>query len=98
MMLDKGYLYAKDLRIKALEDLVLQVGYDPSNIQAAELLAKKKNDDITALRKQLKFPQSEHLKTKEILQDQTEKEEMMKLILKLTAQIKEMESQMDQLV
>ena len=35
MKLDKAYLYAKDLRIKALEDLVLQVGYDPSNIQAA---------------------------------------------------------------
>jgi len=29
MKLDKGSLYAKDLRIKALEDLILQVGYDP---------------------------------------------------------------------
>ena len=32
MKLDKGSLYAKDLRIKALEDLILQVGYDPSNV------------------------------------------------------------------
>ena len=61
-------------------------------------MIKKKNDDIAALRKQLKLPQSKHPQTKEILQDQSEKEEMMKLILKLTAQIKEMETQMDHLV
>ena len=88
MKLDKGSLYAKDIRIKALEDLILQVGYDPSNVQVAELLIKKNNDDIAALRKQLKLPQSEHPQTKEILQDQTEKEEMMKLILKLTIRSK----------
>ena len=56
MKLDKGSLYEKDLRIKALDDLILQVGYDPSNVQVAELLIKKKNDDIVALRKQLKLP------------------------------------------
>ena len=33
--MDNALLYAKDLRIKALEELVLQVGYDPSNIKAA---------------------------------------------------------------
>lgn len=32
MKMDKASIYAKDLRIKALEELVLQVGYDPSNI------------------------------------------------------------------
>ena len=50
------------------------MGYDPSNIQAAELLVKKKNEDIAALRKQLKLPQSEHPQTKEILEDQRDKE------------------------
>ena len=29
MKLDKGSLYAKDLRIKALEDLILKIGLDP---------------------------------------------------------------------
>ena len=58
----------------------------------------KKNEDIAALRKQLKLPQSEHPQTKEVLQEQKEKYEMMSLILQLTAQIKEMEVQMDQLV
>ena len=35
MKQDKASLYAKDLRIKTLEDLILQVGYDRSNVQAA---------------------------------------------------------------
>ena len=64
MKMDKASLYAKDPRIKALEELVLQVGYNPSNIKAAELLVKKKNEDIAALRKHLKLPQSEHAQTK----------------------------------
>ena len=98
MKMDKASLYAKDLRIKALEDLVLQVGYDPTNIKVAEALVKKKNEDIAALRKQLKLPQGEHPQTKEVLQDQKEKDEMMSLILQLRAQIKEMEVQMDQVV
>ena len=51
MKMDKSSLYAKDLRIKALEEQFLQVGYDPSNIQATEILIKKKNEDIAALRK-----------------------------------------------
>lgn len=67
MKLDKASLYAKHLRIKALEDLVLQLGIDPLDVQAAEVLIKKKNDDIAALRKQLKLPQSEHPQTNEII-------------------------------
>ena len=51
MKMDKSSLYAKDLRIKSLEELVLQVGYDPANIKAAKSLVKKKNEDIAALRK-----------------------------------------------
>ena len=77
MKLGKASLYANDLRIKALEDLILQIGVDPSNVQAAEVLIKKKNDGIATLRKQLKLPQSEHPQSKEILQEQKEKEDMM---------------------
>ena len=60
MKVDKASSYAKDLRIKSLEELVIQVGYDPSNVKAAEQLVKKKNEDIAALRKQLKLPPTEH--------------------------------------
>ena len=48
-----------------------------------------------ALKKEFKLPQSEHPQSKEILQEQKEKEDMMQLIIKLTAQIKDMESQLD---
>ena len=50
------------------------------------------------MRKQLKLPQHEHPQAKEILQEQTKKEEMAKLILKLTTQVKDMEDQMDILI
>ena len=64
MKMDKSSLYAKDIRINALEELVLQVGYNPTNIKVEEALVKKKNENIATLRKQLKIPQSEHPQTK----------------------------------
>ena len=36
MNVDKASSYAKDLRIKSLEELVIQVGYDPAKVKAAE--------------------------------------------------------------
>ena len=42
---------AKDNKIKSLEELVLKIGYDPSNFKEVEELLKKKNDDIAFLRK-----------------------------------------------
>ena len=36
MKVDKASSYAKDLRIKSLEELVIQVGYDPANVKVAE--------------------------------------------------------------
>ena len=64
MKLEKASLYAKYLRIKSLEELVLQVGYDPANVKAAEKLVKNKNEDIAVLRKQLKLTSSEHSQAK----------------------------------
>jgi hypothetical protein len=36
----------KDNKIKYLEELVLRIGYDLSNIKETEDLVKKSNDDI----------------------------------------------------
>jgi hypothetical protein len=47
---------AKDNKIKSLEELVLKIGYDPTNFKAIEVLIKNKNVDIASLRKQLKLP------------------------------------------
>jgi hypothetical protein len=42
---------AKDNKIKSLEELVLKIGYDPTNVKEVEELIKKKNVDIASLRK-----------------------------------------------
>jgi len=88
----------KDNRIKSLEDLVIKIGYNPSDIKVAEKLIKKKNEDIAALKKKLKFPHSEHPQTNEVLESQTHQEEMMDLILQINTQMKEMEKELDELI
>ena len=57
----------------------------------------KKNEEIVALRKQLKLPPTEHPQAREIVQEQNQKDDMMNLIFQLAGQIKEMEIQMDKL-
>jgi hypothetical protein len=59
LKLEKVSSLEKDNKIKSLEELVLKIGYDPSNVKAAEELLKKKNVDIASLRKQLKIPATE---------------------------------------
>jgi hypothetical protein len=78
--------------------LVLKIGYDPSNVKASEEFIKKKNDDISSLRKQLKLPATEDSHTKEIAETEGEKEELLKLIMEQNAQIKEMEAELERLV
>ena len=55
LKLEKSSSQAKDTRIKSLEELVIDVGYDPKNVKFAEELIKKKNAEIAALKKQLKL-------------------------------------------
>jgi hypothetical protein len=51
LKLEKISSFVKDNRIKTLEEMVLKIGYDPSNVKAAEEMIKKKNADIASLRK-----------------------------------------------
>jgi hypothetical protein len=98
LKLEKVSSFAKDNRIKSLEELVLKIGYDPSNVKAAEEMLKKKNADIASLRKQLKLPATEDSQAKEMAETEGEKEEMLKLIMEQNAQIKEMEAELERLV
>jgi hypothetical protein len=50
LKLEKISSFSKDNRIKNLEELVLKIGYDPSNVKATEEMIKKKNVDIASLR------------------------------------------------
>jgi phage terminase large subunit-like protein len=79
--LEKISSFAKDNRIKMLEELVLKIGYDPSNVTEVEDMLKKKNVDIESLRKQLKLPPTEDSQAKEIAEKEGEKDEMLKLIM-----------------
>ena len=51
LKLEKISSFAKDNMIKTLEEMVLKIGYDPSNVKAVEEMIKKKNVDIASLRK-----------------------------------------------
>ena len=88
LKLEKVSLFAKDTRIKTLEDLVIKIGYDPSNVNAIEEIIKKKNDDIASLRKQLKILAIEDPLEKDIEENETLKIDMMKLIMEYNDQLK----------
>jgi len=85
--LEKVSSLAKDTKIKSLEDLVLKMGYDPSNINVVEELVRKKNVELSTLRKQLELLASEDPMTNEIEETETQKYDMMKLIMEQNLQI-----------
>jgi len=60
---------------------VIKLEYEPSDAKEMEEIIKKKNADIEALRKQLKFPSIEDPYTKEIKESVQHKEDMLKLII-----------------
>ena len=96
--MEKIYSLAKYTRIKSLEDLVVKIGYDPTNVEAVEEILKKKNANIAALRKQLKMSTTEDSLTKDIEENEAQKAKMMKLIMEQSAQLKKMETKMEKLV
>jgi len=98
LKIDKVSVLAKDAMIKILEDLVRKLGYDPSNIDVVEELVNKKNLDIAALRKQLKLPATVDPLAKDIEEIETQKVDMMKLIMEQITQLKKMETKMEKLI
>ena len=80
--LEKASSQANDTRIKSLEDLVIEWGHDPKDVKATEKLIKNKNNDIAALKEQLKIPPIHHPQIVEVLETQKE-EDLMDLVLKL---------------
>ena len=69
---------AKDNRIKSLEEIIIELGHDPEDAKGIKALMKKKEDDISALKKQLKLPITMHPQTTEVVQEKAE-EDMMDL-------------------
>jgi hypothetical protein len=98
LKLEKISSFANENRIKSLEELVLKIGYDPSNIKEIEEMLKKKNVDIEYLRKNMKLSPTEDSQAKEIAEAENEKEELLNLIMQQNAQIKEMEAELERLL
>jgi len=98
LKMEKISSFAKDNRIKTLEELVLRIGYDPSNVKDAEEMIKKKNADIASLRKKLKIMPKEDSQAKEIAEKEGDKNEIFKLLMEQNAQLKEMEAEMERLL
>ena len=94
LQLEKASSQAKDNRIKTLEEIIIGLGHNPKDVKGIEALIKKKDDDIAALRKQLKFLASRHPQTEEIIKKNSE-EEMMDLLLKLNEQLNEIEKELE---
>lgn len=57
--MEKASSQAKGTKIKSLDDLIIELGHDTSDVKVIEKLIKKKNEDIIALKKQLKMPPSQ---------------------------------------
>ena len=87
LQLEKASSQAKYNRIKTLEEIIIGLGHNPKDFKGIEALIKKKDDDIAALRKQLKLPASRHPQIAEIIKQNSE-EELMDLLLKLNEQLK----------
>lgn len=89
---------ANDTRIKSLEDLVINLGYNTSDVEAINEIVRKKNVDIETLKKQLKLPSTEDPHTKEMGELEKKKEGMFKIIIEQNIQIREMEVELEKLL
>lgn len=78
--------------------MVIKAGFDPNNSKSMEEVIKKKNAYITSLMKKLKLPPIEDPQAKELGEIELQKEEMLKLLLEQSAQIKKMEAEMENLI
>ncbi len=90
LKLEKVSPIAKDTRIKYLEEMVIKVVFDLDNSKSMEEIIRKKNTDIVALKKQLKWPAIEDPQAKLLGETEIQKEEMLKPLVEQNAQIKEM--------
>jgi len=67
--LEKISSSVKDDIIKTLEEIIVDLGHDPKDPKGVKALMNKKDDDIVALRKQLRFPPIVHPHTVELVQE-----------------------------
>jgi len=93
--LEKASSLAKDNRIKSLEEIIIELGHDPKDPKCIQALIRKKEEDIAALRKQLKLPITMHPKTTEIV-EQKSQEDAMELLMKMNERLEKKEKALEE--
>jgi len=88
--LEKASSLAKDNIIKSLEEIIIELGHDPKDPKGIQELIRKKEEDIAALKKQLKLPITMHPQTTEVAQQKAE-EDMMGLLMRMNERLTETE-------
>ena len=77
---------AKDNRIKMLEEIIMDLGHDPKDPKGIKALMKKKEDDIVALKKQVRLPATIHPQTAKLVQEK-QGEDKMDLMMRMNQRI-----------
>ena len=85
---------AKDNRIKSLEEIIIDLGHDPSDPTGVKALLKKKYDDLNAMKKRFKLQPTEHPQTAE-LQKQKRAEDKLDLLMQQDQRIRELEKELE---
>lgn len=93
--LEKASSQAKDNMIRSLEDIIIDLGHDPSNPKAVQALMKKKEEDIAALRKMVKIPATLHPQTEGVAKKKKD-EEVMPMLLTLHNRLIETEGALEE--
>ena len=91
--LEKASSQAKDNMIKSLEDIIIELGHEPSDPKAVQELMKKKDEDISALMKMVKLPATLHPQTEDVAQ-QRKDQDVATMLLTLHKQLVETEGRL----
>ena len=92
--LEKASSMAKDNRIKSLEEIIIELGHDPKDPKGIQALIKKKEEDIAALRRQLRLRATIHPQITEVAQ-QKEEEYVVRFLMKMHKRLIETESALE---
>lgn len=57
-----------------MEEIIIELGHDPNDPKGIQALMKKKDEDIAALRRQIKLPATLHPQTAEVAQPKEEQD------------------------
>lgn len=87
---EKACSLAKDNRTKSLEEIIMELRHDPKDPKGIQALIKKKEEDIAALKKQLRLPITMHPQTTEVAQQKGE-EDVVSLLMRMNERLAETE-------